>query len=58
MRHVLAALCRAATGVCSAAAAGTIAPLGIEQFMQNLAQVKSTRGRFVERKYLAVLNAP
>lgn len=26
--------------------------------MQNLGQVKSARGKFVERKYLAMLNAP
>ena len=26
--------------------------------MQNLAQVKSAKGKFVERKYLAMLNAP
>ncbi len=58
MRHVLAALLLAATGICPAAAAGTAAAWGIEQLMQNLAQVKSARGRFVERKTLAILNAP
>jgi len=57
-RHWLAALLVAATGICPAAAAGTAAAWGIEQLMQNLAQVKSARGRFVERKTLAILNAP
>jgi outer membrane lipoprotein-sorting protein len=32
--------------------------LALEQLMKDLAQVKSARGRFVERKYLAMLNAP
>lgn len=31
---------------------------GIEQLMHSLAQVKSAKGTFVERKYLAILNAP
>ena len=31
---------------------------GIEQLMQRLAQIKSVRGEFVERKYLRILNAP
>lgn len=31
---------------------------GVEQLMQSLGQVKSARGSFVERKYLAILNAP
>ncbi len=56
LRHVLAALLLAATGLCSAA--DTAAAWGMEQLMQNLAQVKSAKGRFVERKYLAMLNAP
>lgn len=56
MRGVLAALLLAATGICSAADSG--AAWGMEQLMQSLAQVKSARGKFVERKYLAVLNAP
>ena len=55
---MLVALLLAATGICSAAAAGMVAPWGIEQLMQDLGQVKSAKGRFVERKYLAVLNAP
>ena len=32
--------------------------LALEQLMKDLAQVKSARGRFVERKHLAMLNAP
>lgn len=58
VRHRLVALLLAATGICSAAAAETAAAWGIEQLMQNLGQVKSARGKFVERKYLAMLNAP
>lgn len=56
MRYALAALLLAATGMCPAA--DTVAAWGIEQLMQNLAQVKSAKGRFVERKYLAMLNTP
>jgi outer membrane lipoprotein-sorting protein len=58
MRHTLVALLLAATAICSAAAAETAAAWGVEQLMQNLGQVKSARGKFVERKYLAMLNAP
>ena len=31
---------------------------GLGQLMQSLAQVKSIKGQFVERKYLSILNAP
>jgi tRNA A37 threonylcarbamoyladenosine synthetase subunit TsaC/SUA5/YrdC len=31
---------------------------GIDQLMQDLAQVKTAKGRFVERKTMAMLNAP
>lgn len=31
---------------------------GVEQLMQELGKVKSASGRFVERKYLAILTAP
>jgi hypothetical protein len=58
LRHVLPAILLAATGVTSATAAETAAAWGLEQLMQNLAQVKSARGRFVERKYMAMLKAP
>ena len=58
MRRLLLALLLAATGICPATAAETAAAWGIEQLMQNLGQVKSARGKFVERKYLAILNAP
>ncbi len=54
---VLAALLPAATGV-GAAAAEAPAAWSIEQLMQNLRQVKSAKGKFVERKYMAMLNAP
>jgi hypothetical protein len=60
MRRLLAALLLAAAGIGASAAAGTTpaAGWGVEQLMQSLAQVKSARGKFVERKYLAILNAP
>lgn len=60
MRNMPVALLLAATGMgpAAAAAAESAAAWGIEQLMQNLAQVKSARGRFVERKHLAILNAP
>ena len=32
--------------------------LALERLMKDLAQVKSARGRFVERKHFAMLNAP
>jgi hypothetical protein len=31
---------------------------GVEQLMQALGQVKSSRAQFVERKHLAILTAP
>jgi len=57
MRHTLAVLLLAATTIDSVAAAETAA-LGIEQLMQNLGQVKFTRSRFAERKYMAMLTVP
>lgn len=49
-------------GVCSPAAvaakAGDSTGWDIERLMQDLAQVKTAKGRFVERKHLAILNAP
>ena len=48
----------AATAIVSAIAGETTATWGLEQLMQSLAGVKSARGRFVERKYMAMLNAP
>ena len=51
-----------AVGVCSsaavAAAPGDAAGWDIKRLMQELAQVKTAKGRFVERKHLAILNAP
>jgi outer membrane lipoprotein-sorting protein len=44
-----------------AMAAGTpaaAADWGVEQLMRELAQVKTARAKFVERKHLAILNAP
>jgi len=51
-----------AAGVCSSAAvsaeAGDPAGWDIKRLMQELGQVKTAKGRFVERKYLTILNAP
>lgn len=56
LRYALAALVLTAAAMCPAADTGAV--WGLEQLMQNLAQVKSVKSRFVERKYLAMLNAP
>lgn len=42
----------------AAALAQVEGKLSLEQLMHELAQVKSARGKFVERKYLAMLEAP
>ena len=55
-RRVLLALIFVAFG-CAATAAETPA-WGIDQLMQDLAQVKTARAKFTERKYMAMLNAP
>lgn len=53
-----------AAGVCSSAAAAAAAEAGdaagwdIKRLMQELGQVKTAQGRFVERKHLAILNTP
>jgi hypothetical protein len=57
LRRLAPALLCAVISV-AAAAAETTTAWGIEQLMQNLAAVKSARGRFVERKTMAMLNAP
>lgn len=59
--RLLAAILVLALSGCAAAVAAETTPAadwGLEQLMQSLAQVKSARGRFVERKQLAMLNAP
>jgi outer membrane lipoprotein-sorting protein len=54
---VFAFLCLALMGARSAASAP--APKwGLEDLMQSLAQVKSSKARFVERKFLRILNEP
>ena len=50
----LAALMAAAIGAPPAAGAD----LGVEELMRSLAQVRSRTARFVERKHVAILNAP
>lgn len=51
-----------AAGVCSSAAvaaeAGDSAGWDIKRLMQDLGQVTTAKGRFVERKHMAILNAP
>lgn len=58
--RMLLMLCTA--GVCSPAAVaaetGDSTGWDIKRLMQDLAQVKTAKGRFVERKHLAILNAP
>lgn len=62
MRRRLAGLLLIAVGsfLCTVAAAETApaADWGVAQLMQSLGQVKTTKGKFVERKYLAILSAP
>ena len=62
MHRLSGALIIAAFGAClAAAAAAQMAPApqwGIDELMQNLARVKIAKARFVERKYLSMLNAP
>ena len=41
-----------------AAGPAAAADWGVEQLMRDLAQVKSARATFVERKHLAILNTP
>lgn len=50
------ALMAAVAAACSLPAAG--ADWGAEQLMQALGAVKSSQARFVERKHVAILNAP
>ena len=61
-RRVWTVLLLFAAGVGSysavAAEAGDAAGWDIKRLMQELAQVKTAQGRFVERKHLAILNAP
>ena len=59
MRSVFMLLCMASS--VALADAGSSVPStewGVPQLMQSLAQVQSSQGKFVERKYLSVLNKP
>ena len=62
MRRTFGALLIAAFGACFAPAAvaqtAAAGEWGIDELMQNLARVKVAKGKFVERKYLSMLNAP
>ena len=55
---VLAALMLAMAAISSGAETAPAAQWGVEQLMQRLAQVKSAKAAFVERKHLRVLTAP
>jgi len=61
-RRVRTLLLLFAAGVCSSAAvaaeAGDSAGWDIKRLMQDLGQVKIAKGRFVERKHMAILTAP
>lgn len=61
-RDMRAVLLLFAAGVCSSAASATesgdAAGWDIKRLMQELGQVKTANARFVERKHLAILNAP
>ena len=61
-RRVRTVLWLLAAGVCSPAAvaaeAADSAGWDIKRLMQDLGQVKTAKGRFVERRHLAILNAP
>jgi outer membrane lipoprotein-sorting protein len=62
MRRMFCALLIAACGACLApAVVAQTAPAGqwgLDELMQSLARVKIAKGKFVERKYLSMLNAP
>ena len=59
MRHAILALAIAAAALPAAVAqAESKSKWDLTQLMQDLRQVKAARGRFVERRYLAILNTP
>jgi hypothetical protein len=60
-RRALAALLAAVWGAGACVAPGANAreeSWGVEQLMRSLGEIKSAKGKFVERKHLAILNAP
>ncbi|MDO8413614.1 MAG: LolA-related protein [Gallionellaceae bacterium] len=60
-KFILAGLFLCIAGTSSAFAETSNSPpgkWGLAQLMQNLAQRKSAHARFVERKYMSILNAP
>jgi len=59
VRHAILALAIAAAALPAAVAqAESKSKWDLTQLMQDLRQVKAARGRFVERRYLAILNTP
>ena len=57
-RHCLRGAFLALVLLAGGAAAADPAAWGVEQLMQGLSRAPSTKGKFVERKYLAMLTAP
>ena len=57
-RLLLAVLCIAVALSAAAAEVTPTAAWSVERLMQSMAAVKSARGKFVERKQMAILNAP
>ena len=57
-RHIIVTLLLSVSGIYSSTATETATAWGIEQLMQNLREVKSARGKFVEHKFITMLNAP
>jgi outer membrane lipoprotein-sorting protein len=58
-RATVAVLLSVALAACAPPVlAAAAADWGVEQLMQALAAVKSSKARFVERKHMAILNAP
>lgn len=62
MRYVVAAVLVLASGICRADTGepekASVPAWGMQQLMQGMAEVKSSRRKFTERKYVKVLTAP
>jgi outer membrane lipoprotein-sorting protein len=56
--HLVLLVALAACGSCAIAADNAGGGWGLDQLMQGLARVQSSKARFVERKHLRILNAP
>ncbi len=62
MRSILAAIVMLASLPCEAGGVAPVQPSGsawgVQQLMQGLASIKSSRKKFTERKYMSVLSKP